>query len=355
MHLVLVRTVAGLERLAAEEVVAAGHRVVEMSKRQVVVEWAPGESAPPRLADDVFVVHGVAVDPGRTRDALAAAIRSLELPAGQGAFAVSASFVGARNYNRFDIEDLVGARLGGRYYSRRDGAVPPVERSEWRVVLDGKTLWVGQRPYAVPLHRRAWRTRTVRGSLHPPVAAAMARLAAIEPDDRVLDPFCGAGTLLLEAQAINPQATYTGIDRDPAAITAARENAALAGARENAAEAASREAQGAGGVACTPRPRVPRAAGAGDAGIRWRCADAACLDGSVERIITNPPWGHRLAIGDLAPYVRRWREVLDGVLVAIVNPEQAARIDRGWRVQAAYDLSVAGQHARIVVAEPSRS
>ena len=216
MHLVLVRTVAGLEELAAEEVVAAGHRVVEMSKRQVVVEWAPGESARPRLADDVFVVHGVVVDPGRTRDALAAAVRSLELPAGQGAFAVSASFVGPRNFNRFDVEDLVGARLGGRYYSRRDGAVPPAERSEWRVVLDGKTLWVGLRPYAVPLHRRAWRTRTVRGSLHPPVAAAMARLAGIAPDHRVVDPFCGAGTSCSKrTQSSHEHATQASIEIKP--------------------------------------------------------------------------------------------------------------------------------------------
>ncbi|TDW54526.1 23S rRNA G2445 N2-methylase RlmL [Kribbella pratensis] len=318
MHLVLVRTVAGLEKLAAEEVVAAGHRVVEMSKRQVVVEWAPGESARPRLADDVFVVHGVVVDPGRTRDALAAAVRSLELPAGQGAFAVSASFVGPRNFNRFDIEDLVGARLGGRYYSRRDGAVPPAERSEWRVVLDGKTLWVGLRPYAVPLHRRGWRTRTVRGSLHPPVAAAMARLAGIAPDHRVVDPFCGAGTLLLEAHAVEPRASYTGIDRDPTAIAAAHENAA-------------------------------------GAGIRWRCGDAARLEGTVDRIVTNPPWNVQLSIGDLTPYLRRWHRALDGRLVAILNPQQAAGFGRGWRVDAVYDLSVAGQHPRIVVAEPSRS
>ncbi|WP_371403945.1 methyltransferase domain-containing protein [Kribbella sp. NBC_00662] len=332
MHLVLVRTVTGLEGLAAEEVVAAGHRVVEVSKRQVVVEWASGECGPPRLADDVFVVHGAVVDPGRTRDALAAAVRSLELPAGSGAFAVSASFVGARNFNRFDVEDLVGARLGGRYHSRRGGAVPPVERSEWRVVLDGKTLWVGLRPYAVPLHRRAWRTRTVRGSLHPPVAAAMARLAGIAPGHTVLDPFCGAGTVLLEAHAIEPRAAYVGIDRDPAAVDAARANAPATGAAET------------GG-------------GKAGGGVLWRLGDARRLDVTADRIITNPPWDVRLSIGDLGPYVREWRRALrpGGRLIAVLSQTQAAQLTRGWRVQAIYDLSVAGQYPRIVVAEPSRS
>ncbi|MFD3406234.1 methyltransferase domain-containing protein [Kribbella sp. NPDC058693] len=348
MHLVLVRTVTGLEGLAAEEVVVAGHRVVEVSKRQLVVEYGAVDCSPPRLADDVFVVHGAVVDPGRTRDALVAAIRSLELPAGSGAFAVSASFVGARNFNRFDIEDLVGARLGGRYYSRRGGAVPPVERDEWRVVLDGKTLWVGLRPYAVPLHRRAWRTRTVRGSLHPPVAAAMARLAGITPDHTVLDPFCGAGTVLLEAHAVEPRATYVGIDRDPAAVDAARANAPGAGAAGSRG-AGSRDAE-AGGAG-------ERGAGVGVGGVLWRVGDARRLDVTADRVITNPPWDVRLSIGDLGPYVRQWRRVLrpGGRLVAILNQTQAAQVTRGWHVLATYDLSVAGQHPRIVVAVPSRS
>ncbi|WP_166678421.1 methyltransferase domain-containing protein [Kribbella kalugense] len=320
---------SGLEQLTAEEVVAAGHRVVDVSKRQLVVELASVDSGTPRLADDLFVVHGAVTDPGRTKDALAAAVRALDVPpAESGAFAVTASFVGARNYNRFDIEDLVGAQLGGRYHSRRHGVSPPAERSEWRVVLDGKTMWLGLRPYAVPLHRRPWRTRTVRGSLHPPVAAAMARLAGIASGHTVLDPFCGAGTLLLEAHALEPQATYVGSDRDPAALAAARENtASAAGIRENAA---------------------------GAAGVRWRRGDAARLSTNADRIITNPPWDVRLSIGDLTPYIRQWHRALDGRLVAILNPQQAAQLDRGWRVLARYDLAVAGQHPRIVVAEPSR-
>jgi tRNA (guanine6-N2)-methyltransferase len=355
MHLVLVRTVTGLEGLAAEEVVAAGHRVVEVSKRQVVVEWASGECSPPRLADDVFVVHGAVVDPGRTRDALAAAVRSLELPAGSGAFAVSASFVGARNFNRFDVEDLVGAQLGGRYHSRRDGAVPPVERSEWRVVLDGKTLWVGLRPYAVPLHRRPWRTRTVRGSLHPPVAAAMARLAGIAPGHIVLDPFCGAGTVLLEAHAMEPRARYVGIDRDPAAVGAARANAPGAGAAEAGVAEAGVAGEGAEAGGAEASGGEARGGEAGVGGVLWRVGDARRLDVTADRIITNPPWDVRLSIGDLGPYTREWHRALlsGGRVVAVLSQAQAAQLTRDWRVRAAYDLSVAGQRPRIVVAEPS--
>ncbi|GAB3951220.1 hypothetical protein GCM10029976_087250 [Kribbella albertanoniae] len=319
MPLVLVRTVTGLEGLAAEEVAAAGHRVVGVSKRQLVVD-ATAEliDTPPRLADDLFVVRAAVSDPGHLKSGLVSAgdaLRRVLSVARQDSYAVTASFDGSRNFNRYDVEDLIGTVLGGPYHSRRDGSTPPADRSEWRVVLDGKTMWVAVRPYDVPLHRRAWRQRTVVGSLHPPVAAAMARLAGLAAGQRVLDPFCGAGTVLLEARAVQPGATYLGSDLSSAAIAAARANSAA---------------------------------------VRWQVGDAARLTGSVDRILTNPPWGVRIGIDDLTPYQRQWRRVLqpDGLVVAILNHEQAAQLaaDPGWRVRGVYDVAVAGRHPRIVVA-----
>ncbi|TCC42864.1 methyltransferase domain-containing protein [Kribbella capetownensis] len=322
---VLVRTVTGLEQLAAEELAAANHRVIDLSKRQLIVEPTAATiiTSPPHLADDLFVVQAAAPDPGRTKQELAAAVtEACAQLNGAGDFAVTASSLGRRTYNRFDIEDLVGGliqqRSGARYHSRRTGEAPPIDRAEWRVILDGKTLWIGVRPYDVPLHRRVWRRQTVTGSLHPPVAAAMARLARIAPGHRVLDPFCGAGTLLLEAQAVEPAATYVGIDQEPIAVAAAQLN--------------------------SPR----------ESSIVWRTGDAARLDGPVDRILTNPPWDVRLGIGSFTPYLAQWREVLapDGLVVAILNHQQAATMigDAAWRVSDVYDVAVAGQHPRIVVA-----
>lgn len=325
MHLVLVRTVTGLEWLAAAELAAAGHRVVEVGKRQVVVEPASDSitESPPRLADDLFVVYGVTPDPGRAKAGVGAAVRASvqEAPVDRGAFAVSASFQGTRNFNRYDVEDLVGERLsrltGGQYHSRRHGIAPPDERSEWRVVLDGKTMWIGLRPYAVPLHRREWRQQTVRGSLHPPVAAAMARLANLTPGHHVVDPFCGAGTLLLEAHQLEPTATYIGLDRDPAAIEAARTN----GSR---------------------------------ASVIWCVGDARHLNVPADRIITNPPWDVRLPIGDLTPYTRRWHQALhpNGLLITILNQHQTPHLTTDWTIHAQHNITLAGRHPQIVIAEP---
>jgi 23S rRNA G2445 N2-methylase RlmL len=192
--------------------------------------------------------------------------------------------------------------------------------------LDGTRAILGVRPFEAPLHRREWRTRTVPGSLHPPVAAAMTRLADIRPGHVVLDPFCGAGTMLLEAAEAYIAARFIGIDRSDAALEAARANSA------------------------------------GRPGMHWHRGDAARLTGfasSADRIVTNPPWGVRQAIADIAPYIEQWRVALKpgGTVVAILNPQQAEVFIQtpGWTALRDLEVSVAGRPARIVCAAPGLS
>lgn len=161
------------------------------------------------------------------------------------------------------------------------------------------------------------------GSLHPPVAAAIARIADIQPGHVVLDPFTGAGTVLLEAARIQHDAHYLGSDRDRDALRLARLNAAQ-------------------------RPQ-----------IQWRPGDArqlAQFAPRADRIITNPPWGRRQPIGDIEPYIDQWRLTLrpGGIAVAILNPAQARTFAQTpqWNVLAEFDVTVAGQPARIVSATP---
>ncbi|MBB5835210.1 methyltransferase domain-containing protein [Kribbella italica] len=316
---VLVRTVTGLEHLAAAELTSAGHRVLDLSKRQLVVDATQVIlSEPPKLADDLFLIGASVDDPGRTKDALKALTRQLRrqlvvpLPHDEP-FAVSASYVGKRTYNRYDVEDLVGAviaeRTGARYHSRRT-STPPEHRTDWRVVLDGDSVHVGVRPFPAPLHRRNWRQHTVPGSLHPPVAAAMAQLAGLEPGQVVLDPFCGAGTILIEAQRLEPGAEYVGADHAEASLRAAERNAAS---------------------------------------IQWQLGDAQSPQIAADRILTNPPWDVRLTIGNLTPYLNSWHHA-DSV-VAIVNQHQVATLTGhpAWNTGSVHNLSLAGLHPTIVV------
>ena len=334
----LVRTTGGIEQLAADELLAAGHQVTELSRRQLVVSVNSTSliHTPPRVADDLFIVGADVPDPGHRKSDLgglaASLFNRLRMPVPvqrDEPFAVSGSFVGRRNFTRFALEDAVGAVVqeltGARHVSRAGGTViPPEERADLRVTLDGTRAILGVRPFAVPLHRREWRTRTVPGSLHPPVAAAMARLADIRLGDFVLDPFSGAGTVLLEAAAAQGAARYLGMDHSEAALQAARVNAT------------------------------------GRAQIDWRRGDAGRLTpftSSVDRIITNPPWGFRQSIDAIDPYLEQWRIALKpgGAVVAILNPGQAATFarSRDWTVARALDVSVAGKRARIVCATPA--
>lgn len=62
-----------------------------------------------------------------------------------------------------------------------------------------------------------------RGMLPPKVAQIMLNLARVKPSDRLLDPFCGGGTIVQEA-LLRGVSKVWGSDNDPAAITEAENN-----------------------------------------------------------------------------------------------------------------------------------
>ncbi|MFN0252423.1 MAG: TRM11 family SAM-dependent methyltransferase, partial [Kofleriaceae bacterium] len=145
--------------------------------------------------------------------------------------------------------------------------------------------------------RFAYRVAEVPAASHPSVAAAVAWLAAIEPGDRVWDPFCGSGLELVES-ALRGAGTVIGSDLDDAALAAARDNLAAAGiATDDAAARTNNDAARA------------RANDRGDAGARTTDAGARVTamlahgdartfapGGRVDAIVTNPPLGSRVHV-----------------------------------------------------------
>nr|WP_055506171.1 methyltransferase domain-containing protein [Nonomuraea pusilla] len=366
--LAVARAVHGIEPLVAAEIERHGLGAVRgLRHREVWFEPAgpPGRLASLRTADDVLLVAAVVDGVGRTRAALARLaaaassldarrfLRSAGVP-GRGGLEVSASSVGRRTYGRYEIEDAVGAelarRLGLAYHSRSGGARPPAGALAWRVTLEGDRAVIALRAGARPLHRRAYKTASVPGTLHPPVAAAMARLAGLDapgaPGRVVLDPCAGAGTVLIEAAARAPEARLLGFDRDPAAVRAATANAA------NAAPAAH--------PACAARLPCPALCG----GPRFSLADAGRLPlarGSVDRVLVNPPWGRQAPPrGLLARDAGRlWREVRrvlapDGLAVALVHgaADTGTEAPAGFLVVRAMRISLSGLHPELLVLAP---
>jgi tRNA (guanine6-N2)-methyltransferase len=364
------RAVHGIEPLVATEIRRSRLGVVRGLRHREVWFEATDEAGllGLRTADDVLLGAAVIDGIGHDRQALrrlAGAVRELDVgrlvggleaagrpgngldAAGQpvggldaagrpvGGLEVSASFVGRRNYNRFEIEDAVGAELARAllvpYHSRRDGGRPPREAMAWRVTIEGDQAVIALRPTGRPLHRRAYKTASIRGTLHPPVAAAMAELARLEGAGTVLDPCCGAGTTLIEAHA-SVEATggarprLLGFDHDPAALTAAAGNA-----------------------------RAALNAPVGGSPFGWAVADGGRIpvpDRSADRVLVNPPWGRQvppqgLLARDPGLLWREVRRVLaaDGLAVALVHEA----IPRGFAVEKAIRVSLSGQHPVIAV------
>lgn len=84
--------------------------------------------------------------------------------------------------------------------------------------------------YTIPDDRFAYRVGALPASIHPATAAAVLRYAQahLREGARVLDPFCGSGTLLIERGKLGPVGSLTGVDIAHKAIDIARENAAKA-------------------------------------------------------------------------------------------------------------------------------
>jgi tRNA (guanine6-N2)-methyltransferase len=349
---VIVRCVHGLEWVCAWEVGAQAPQasVVRLSRRQVEVEI--GSDASPllglRTADDVFVRVAEIDGVGRIKHDLpalgeaAAAVRwrpaldcirgVRELPE-LASFDVVASIEGRRSYNRFAVERSVGEaiapRLGATFAARDEGGRAGADTNlSVRVFVRDDAATIALRLGDRPLHRRAYKVSTGPGTLHPPVAAALAAIGA-PAAGTLVDPFCGDGTIAIEAARARPDLRVVASDVDPDRVGNARQNARRAGVA-----------------------------------VEVRIADAATvadIAGDVAAVITNPPWNQAVRpSGEL----QAEREFVDamaralrtgGVLCCITDADlgvPALLAGRGWRLGLEQRIRLAGRVADISLAAP---
>lgn len=278
----LARCVRGLEWVAADEI-ASGLDPARIRMRRREIQFNLPEPDPALLAlrtvDDVFAEVGRLDGVGHTKDIppkLAERVADLDwreaveclqqlrdLPA-RPRFDVVVSLEGRRNFNRFTVEDTIGTALAPRlgsagFVSRtRDGSRAAETDMTVRLLLQGNGATVALRLASRPLHRRPYKQDAGPGSLHPPLAAALVRMAVTGDDQIVGDPFCGDGTIPIETVLAHPGARVLGSDLDPERLANARVNARRAKADITLVRA--------------------------DAGrLPWR-------PGGVDVVVTNPPW-----------------------------------------------------------------
>lgn len=331
-------TTRGLEDVSAEEIAALpAMKIGSIGYRHVMASCA-GSLAPLlnlRTIDDAFLDLAAWENVGRPRRTLAllrdlssrldlraaaANLPRLSAVPQSPAFSVTASFVGKRNYGAEEVKSAVseGVRIRHDWRYTDDDAVADLNV---RVFIERETAIVGLRLSRRPLHEREYKKAHMAGSLKPPVAAAMLRLVGISPGQSLLDPCCGAGTILAEGGKFG--AAVWGGDIDTAAVSAAGLNL--------------------------------KAAGIAAIVNAWDARALPIADGSVERIVSNLPWGRQITIsGGLALFYRdvcaEMRRVLapGGRIALLTNAPQLAPF-QDLRREGQFEISLYGQTPTIMI------
>jgi tRNA G10 N-methylase Trm11 len=183
------------------------------------------------------------------------------------------------------------------------------------------------------MRHRSYKIEHVPASLRPSLAAAMVRLADIRPGSVVLDPMCGAGTLLCEAVLFGrllrrgneePLTVYGG-DVDTSAVRAANVNLRQLGE-----------------FVVNP----------------WDARDLPLEDESVDRILCNLPFGKQIGVAEeIGPLYDQAVPEFDRVLRrkgrAVLLTSNVPALKRavrqvGWSQTRAVTVRVLGQKASIL-------
>ena len=204
---------------------------------------------------------------------------------------------------------------------------------EFWLWLGGGLALVGVRLSDATMRHRDYKREHLPASLRPTVAAAMGWLSRPTSQDVVLDPFCGAGTLLIERALLTGYNELLGGDIREEAVAMTRRNARYAST---------------------------------DLHVHVGDARSLPLDrASVTRILTNLPFGKQISSHEqnkslYAAALREFGRVLssDGILVSLTSEDRlwdTLLREQGWRTTKKVVMVILGQPASIFVAERERS
>jgi tRNA (guanine6-N2)-methyltransferase len=270
-------------------------------------------------------------------------------------YRVTASHLGRRNYSRYDVESAVATALTGNLPWRfvLNDAEEQEPELDLRVLLEDDWALLGLRLGALPLHRRAYKVASRPGSLKPPVAYCLGLLAALAPSDVVLDPACGAGTILVEAVALLSSGVVCGGDLDPLALETAQANLQAAGIRVELTELSAGVDPRRFAIANNTEQPIALLY-QGDAN------DLRLADRTIDAVLSNLPWGKQVtAETDLALLYRGILATIERVLApggrAVLLTDQAelmmAALDAcpALHLASAVQISLYGRHPTMYV------
>lgn len=187
----------------------------------------------------------------------------------EDAFPVTGSSLSSQLHSVPDCQSIVKKavveRLKERYRLSWFAETGPLHRIRFRILKDQVSIMLDTSGEG--LHKRGYRRDSTAAPIKETLAAALCKLARVRPDGNFIDPFCGSGTLLIEAALLaanrapglgrrflaetwrdtepklwkdereraqgnirrDPAFRATGYDIDPAAVALTLENAKKAG------------------------------------------------------------------------------------------------------------------------------
>jgi 23S rRNA G2445 N2-methylase RlmL len=296
-----------------------------------------------RTTEDVFVLLRHIPHLGRAKDALrvlhsataqADVPRALALwrsarriPSPRTWRVVSQKY-GQHEYRRVDAGEAVGDALRRSLPRSLQHQEESADVEFW-VWISGSEALIGLRLSDATMRHRRYKQEHLPASLRPTVAAAMGWLSTPSASDRILDPLCGAGTILIERSELLESSELLGGDILPDAVAVARRNAQSAGVKVSL--------------------------------LVWDTRALPLPADSVTRIITNLPFGKQIGTPEdnqqLYPaLLQELGRVLapDGILVALTSQDrlfQQLLDHQGWRTGKKVVVVVLGQPATIFVSQ----
>ncbi|HEX4203937.1 MAG TPA: methyltransferase domain-containing protein [Ktedonobacteraceae bacterium] len=235
---------------------------------------------------------------------------------------------GSHDFRRMDagkaVHDALRSALPRKMHAVDDDA--DLEVWLW---LSGSEAFVGIRLSDATMRHRQYKLEHLPASLRPTVAAAMGWVSQPTGEDTILDPLCGAGTLVIERALLAPYSKLIGGDIRKEAVAMAQRNARAA-----------------------------------DVGARWHTWNARALPldaNSVTRILTNLPFGKQIGAGEdldklYHALIEEFGRVLtdDGLMVTLTSEDRLlAQVlrEQNWHVVKKMVLVVLGLPASIFVAQ----
>jgi 23S rRNA G2445 N2-methylase RlmL len=255
-------------------------------------------------------------------------------PKGKPTIRLVTQMHGQHGYRRVDAGKALAQGLAEKFPASWKYAEENASIEVW-LTIHGRKALCGLRLSDRTMRHRSYKLEHIRASLRPTAAAAMVRLLQPRPKQTILDPLCGAGTILAELweywrcrgllQRGSEPRVLAG-DIDPNALRAARGNLQRLGPTNF---------------------------------MRWDALHLSLPDQSVDGILSNLPFGKQLERpeGMHAFYAGLVREldralVPYGQAVLLVSDfpalkEASARV--GWKLVRQFGLRILGQRATLTL------